>query len=244
MKILLITVAGMSSRFSQSVGKECLKCIYYEQSIEEALLYKLLHQSDVFDKYILVGGFMYEELQEKVEKYFKDLQEKIILVKNDKYQEYGSGYSLYLGLKEAAKLPYDELIFAEGDLYFDGASFEKIISAGKNVITYNRDPIWANKAVAFYFDRQHRIHYIYDVSHNILEIKEPFLGIFNSGQVWKFNKPGRVGEILNSMNEEEWQGTNLAFIQKYFENLEEQDYEMVGFENWINCNTIMDFRKM
>lgn len=244
LKILLITVAGMSKRFSESVGKECLKCIYYNQGIEESLLYRLLHQSESFDKYILVGGFMFEELQKEIEQHFKEMQNKIILVKNDKYKEYGSGYSLYKGLEEAVKLQFDELIFTEGDLFFDRASFRKIVSAEKNVITYNRDPIWANKAVAFYFDQNYQIHYTYDGNHRVLEIVEPFLGIFNSGQVWKFFEFDRVKNIMKSMNEEAWKGTNLVFIQKYFESMQNQKYELIGFENWINCNTIIEFEKI
>ncbi len=244
MKILLITVAGLSSRFSESVGRECLKCIYYENSIEDSLLYQLLHMSDAFDKYILVGGFRYEELQASIQRDFEELQDKIILVENTKYREYGSGYSLYLGLEAAQKLPCQGLVFAEGDLYLDKESFERILASDKNVITYNRDPIWANKAVAFYFDRQRQVHYIYDTSHNTLEIQEPFLGIFNSGQVWKFKEADRVRNVMASMNEINWQGTNLVFVQRYFEQLSEQDYEMIGFEKWINCNTVLDFRKI
>lgn len=33
MRILLVTVAGLSSRFSQSVGYPCLKCLYHEEKV-------------------------------------------------------------------------------------------------------------------------------------------------------------------------------------------------------------------
>ena len=33
-KALIVTVAGMSSRFSESLGRECLKCIYYPNDIK------------------------------------------------------------------------------------------------------------------------------------------------------------------------------------------------------------------
>lgn len=244
MRILLITVAGMSTRFSESVKETCLKCIYYRESIEESLLYKLLHQSDVFDRYILVGGFMYEELEKSVKQHFADLKEKIILIKNDNYQTYGSGYSLYAGLKEALKLQFDQLVFAEGDLYFDHLSFEKIILSDKNVITYNKEPVLADKAVAFYYDQRDQIHYIYDTNHNMLEIKEPFSGIYNSGQVWKFAEQSKIMKVMEAMDEEDWKGTNLVFIQKYFESISRRNYELIGFDKWINCNTIMDFDEM
>ena len=65
-RILIITVAGMSTRFSQSIGQPCLKCIYYSSDSKESLLYQMLHQPVYFDKYIIVGGYMYDELQKTV----------------------------------------------------------------------------------------------------------------------------------------------------------------------------------
>ncbi len=81
---------------------------------------------------------------------------------------------------------------------------------------------------------QKRIHYIYDIIHNVLEINEHFTSIFNSGQIWKFA----------STSMPEWKGTNLVFIQKYFGNLEEGGYYMTRFRTWINCNTISDFKEI
>lgn len=244
MKIMIITVAGMSTRFSRSVGRECLKCIYYEENIEQSLLYKLVHLSDTFDKFVIVGGFQYAELVKAVEQHFTDLKDKIIMVENPRYGEAGSGYSLFLGLQKALEFPFEELVFAEGDLFLDGETFGEILQTKNNVITFNNDPIWANKAVAFYFDKDFYVHYIYDGSHNALAIKEEFLGIFNSGQVWKFYEPDRVRESVSSIKEPEWDGTNLVFIQKYFGMLERTEYELLGFKQWINCNTVEDFKKM
>ena len=53
MKVLIITVAGMSSRFSQSVGKETIKCLYHEETMTESLLYTILSQSSLFDNSLL-----------------------------------------------------------------------------------------------------------------------------------------------------------------------------------------------
>lgn len=244
MKILLITVAGLSSRFSKSLGRECLKCIYHEKDIRECLLYRMLKQSPSFDKYIIVGGYRFEELQSVLENDFTEFQDKIILVENEKYAEYGSGYSLYAGLKAAFQMEFDELVFAEGDLYVDAASFEKVCSISNNVITRNAEPILASRAVAYYYDTQYGIHYIYDTSHSALEIKEPFLGIFNSGQIWKFAQPARLRQTVHDMDEKEWQGTNLELIQRYFGGLDEKAYEMVAFERWVNCNTVEDYKSI
>ncbi len=244
LKVLLITAAGISSRFSQSLGKTCLKCIYSPTDITESLLYRMLHQDTTFDKYILVGGFLYEQLEMVLERSFSDLGNRIVLVKNEKYLEYGSGYSLYQGLQEVIKWDFDQVVFAEGDLYVDKDSFQKIVGCAKSVITCNNEPILADRAVAFYYDGKNGIHYIYDTCHSLLEVREPFRAIYNSGQIWKFAQPDLVRKICGDMREREWQGTNLVFIQRYFQELSPQEYNIVQFKNWINCNTISDYEKI
>lgn len=243
MKILIVTVAGLSSRFSESLGRPCLKCLYNENCIEESLLYTMLHQDGEFDYYVIVGGFMYDELKTAVEKEFKEFGDKILLVENERYADYGSGYSLYLALQKILDKDFDEVIFAEGDLYVDRESFRKIYDNANNVITCNTEPILANKAVAFYYDKNYRIHYIYDTEHSTLEINEPFRGIFNSGQIWKFADADRLRTAVASICEEKWKGTNLVLIQEYFGSLSKCEYEIVTFKKWVNCNTVFDYKK-
>ncbi len=243
MKILIVTVAGMSSRFSQSLGHSCLKCLYYENHIEDSLLYTMLHQDRTFDYYVIVGGFMYDDLKAAIEEEFKEFGDKILLVKNEHYADYGSGYSLYLGLREIEDKDYDEVIFAEGDLYVDPKSFGEIYDHVGNVITCNTEPILASKAVAFYYDKDYAIHYIYDTAHSILEINEPFQGIFNSGQIWKFADADKLKKVVQSIPEREWRGTNLVLIQEYFGSLSKSEYDIITFAKWVNCNTISDYRK-
>lgn len=243
MRVLIITVAGMSERFSKSLGKKCLKCIYYPNNMKESLLYRMIRQADGIDKYIIVGGFMYDQLEIAIGQNFADCIDKIILVKNEKFQEYGSGYSLYIGLQKALELDFDEIIFAEGDLFVDTNSFQKVIASARDVITCNQDAILADKAVAFYYDERHEIHYIYDTDHHAFQIQGPFFGIFNSGQIWKFVQPDRVKDIYAGIKEE-WKGTNLVFIQRYFQGLGQEEYSMIQFEKWINCNTLADFQQI
>lgn len=244
MKILIVTVAGISSRFSESIGHPALKCIYYEKDIKESLLYRMLHRNIDFDKYIIVGGFMFEELRETVNTYFSDLLPKISLIYNEKYRDYGSGYSLYLGIKEAVKFNFDEMIFAEGDLYVDEESYQRLYYAEKDVITCNSEDIYANGAVACYFDNDYMIHYIYDTEHEFFTIQESFRGILNSGQIWKFKDRKRLKKIIYNLSEEERQGTNLIIIQKYFSTYSTEQYEIIKFNKWINCNMISDFYKI
>ncbi len=243
MKILIVTVAGLSSRFSESLGRPCLKCLYHENSIEESLLYQMLHQDGAFDYYVIVGGFMYDELKAVIAKDFKEFGDKIILIENEHFADYGSGYSLYLALQNILDKNFDDVIFAEGDLFVDRESFRKIFDCTGNVVTCNTEPILASKAVAFYFDKDYMIHYLYDTSHNILEINEPFQGIFNSGQIWKFADAGRLRNAVSSISKEKWQGTNLVLIQEYFGKLPKDEYDIVTFKEWVNCNTVSDYKK-
>ena len=243
MKIMIITVTGVASRLSRSVGKPCLKCLYHKNDIRESLLYHMLKQNPGIDMYVIVGGFKYDELKETINQYFEEFRDRIMLVKNEKYEEYGSGYSLYLGLEAVKELDYEELVFAEGDLWVDDKSFKRIWETRGNVITYINDAILADRAVAFYYDAQYSIHYIFDTHHAMLEIKEPFLGIFNSGQIWKFSQRKRVLNAMSQLTKEEWKQTNLSFIQQYFGNLNQDEYELVALEKWINCNTVDDFNR-
>ena len=114
----------------------------------------------------------------------------------------------------------------------------------KSVITCNNEPIEANKAVAYYFSLDNKVHYIYDTGHSALTISEPFLSIYNSGQIWKFSDYNKVKEVYDDMEETLWQGTNLVFIEKYFNSINHNDTEIIKFSEWINCNTVEDFRKI
>lgn len=244
MRVLIVTVAGMSTRFSESLGKSCLKCIYYHENITESLLYRMLNQPVDFDKYIIVGGYQFEELQKVINEKFTKFIKKIILVNNEKYEKYGSGYSLYCGLKAAMELQFQQIVFAEGDLFVDSESFIKVCTSKKDLITCNQEAILASKAVAFYYDKQNIIHYIYDTGHNSLIINEPFLAIYNSGQIWKFAHSDRLRSTYSSMSQKDWQGTNLVLIERYFSQLKCEEYEIIPFKRWINCNTVSDFERI
>lgn len=246
LKILIVTVAGTATRFQKEIGGPIIKCLYTEGDMQDSLLCRLLKNFDDIDKYIIVGGYRYEELKETLEREecFDVFMDRIVLVNNDKYEEYGSGYSLYKGLEEAIKYDFKEIIFAEGDLYIDSKSCKEINGSCRNVLTVNTDPIYANKAVALYVDLDGRIHYIYDTSHGSLEINEPFAAIFNSGQVWKLADVARTKETFFKLSEKKWQGTNLVYIEEYFKELSEGEYEVIRFHDWINCNTVSDYQKI
>lgn len=244
MKVLIITVAGMASRFNQDLEKETLKCIYTEKSLKESLLYQIMTKCKQMDKYIIVGGYLFDELEKIVmgAEEFETFREKVSLVKNIQYKDYGSGYSLYLGLLEALKYIPTEIVFAEGDLFVDCDSLKKVIDSPKNVLTITREPILARKAVALYEDMLNQIHYLYDIQHECLQINEPFRAVYNSGQIWKFIDMDLLQKILNNLTEQDKKDTNLVIVQAYFGQLKRQEIDVIDIEKWFNCNTVDDYK--
>ena len=243
MKSLIITVAGMSSRFNKDTKEDVLKCLYYEDTPANSLISLQVHKVfDLVDEIVVVGGYKYEDLEKFIRNEMKDVNHRMKLVYNDHYHDYGSGYSLLKGI-EVVSEKADEITFIEGDLFFDTESVEKIITSKKDVISVNNEPILSNKAVALYFDASNYPHYIYDTSHSCLEIHEPFTAIYNSGQMWKFMNPSRVREICQFLTLEQEQGTNLEIIQKYFGVYKSTQLDIVRINLWFNCNTVADYRE-
>ena len=224
MKYLIITVAGTATRFNRDTKEETLKCLYYTDEPQYALLAQLLKNCGEYDKYILVGGYLYEKLGR--------------FVKNE-LSDYGSGYSLYKGI-EAIKEAGD-VTFVEGDLFFMATDFRQVYNSPKSVITINREPIYSNKAVALYINVDGKPRYLYDTNHQTLTVSEPFKAIFNSGQMWKFSSSERLLKTVDSLTKEQLQGTNLEIIQAYFSDMNSEEYDVVTFTDWFNCNTVADY---
>lgn len=243
MKSLIITVAGMSSRFNKDTKVDVLKCLYYEETPANSLISLQVHKAfDLVDEIVVVGGYKYGDLEKFVCNEMKDVNHKMKLVYNEHYHDYGSGFSLLKGI-EVVSEKADEIIFIEGDLFFDIESIENLITSKKDVISVNNDPILSNKAVALYFDANDHPHYIYDTSHSCLEINEPFTAIYNSGQMWKFMNPGKVREICKALTLAQKQGTNLEIIQKYFGTFMTSQLDIVRINIWYNCNTVADYHE-
>ena len=240
MKTLIITVAGTATRFNRDTAEPTLKCLYEIGGYKNTLLYQILDKARDYDEYIIVGGYLYDKLQSFVEQSLKEFKDKIKLVFNPEYSTFGSGYSLILGI-EAVSPVSTEVLFVEGDLYFDNNDFEKIKESDRAVFTVNHELITAKKAVVVYENFEGKLRYLYDTSHSYLQIPEPFLAIFNSGQVWKFTDISKLNKVLNSLTPNQIKGTNLEIIQGYFGDLGSEEYEMVAFNTWHNCNTVKDY---
>lgn len=240
MKYLIITVAGTATRFNRDTKEDTLKCLYYTDDPQYALLPQLMKNCGEYDKYIIVGGYLYEKLQQFVADNLAEYGEKVTLVYNEHFKDYGSGYSLYKGI-EAITEPGD-VTFVEGDLFFMADVFKKIYDSSKSVITINREPIYSNKAVALYINADGMPRYLYDTNHQTLTVPEPFKAIFNSGQMWKFASSKKLLKAVGTLSEKQLQGTNLEIIQAYFGDMSAEEYDVVTFADWFNCNTVADYQ--
>lgn len=240
MKSLIVTVAGTATRFNRDTKVETLKCLYYEESPQYCLLYQILQSATEYDEFIIVGGFLYDNLTKFMNEHFQQFLPKIKVVFNPFFKEYGSGYSLIKGI-ETVDSNTDEVLFVEGDLYVDRKSFCKVLTAKKDVITINNEAILANKAVVFYVDKKKHVHYLYDTNHSTLFIPEAFTAIYNSGQIWKFRNIERLRSVVANFTERQIKGTNLEIIQSYFGATSMDDIDVVKFLHWHNCNTVADY---
>ena len=146
MKTLIVTVAGTATRFNRDTSEPTLKCLYEIGGYKNTLLYQILDKARDYDEYIIVGGYLYEKLQEFVNNNLTEFKDKIKLIFNPEYLTYGSGFSLILGI-QAICCASHEILFVEGDLYFDSQSFDKVKNFDKAVFTVNHEPITAKKAV-------------------------------------------------------------------------------------------------
>lgn len=244
MKVAIITIAGISSRFNEGIeeNKKVLKCLYTEDGKEDTLLYNLMKKCSYADHIVIVGGYKYDDLCS----FYRDelLSEfpNASIVENDHYIDLGSGFSLYLGLEEAFKLNPDEILFVEGDLDIDNDSFLKVVKNQRSVLSYTFEPIYANKAVVLYKDDKNHYRYAFNSSHGLLSIDSPFSCILNSGQTWKFTDIEKLksanAQFINSSKAD----TNLRIIQNYLD--AGVDVDTVPLNRWTNCNTRDDYRKI
>lgn len=239
----IVTLAGTSSRFSKSVGRECHKSLFREQPQDGSLLdwqLSLLQRTE-FARIVLIGGYKFTELDAAVSSKYADWP--ITLVRNDHYSDRGSCYSLCLGI-DAVPDDSTSVTFLEGDLLFDDNAFAELLSVEDDAITANKSIVDARTSVAFYISRSGRLRYVYDTTHSSLKIDEPFIRIGNSGQVWQFANVKRLKACSLRCGEAEWSGTNLLPIIDYYSTIDAKAIRICSFDKWFNCNTISDYRAM
>ena len=189
----------------------------------------------------MVGGYKYSDLCSFCEADLGTEFPCISLVKNEHYSDLGSGYSLYIGIREAMNYNPEEILFVEGDLDIDNASFQNVVSSEKSVLTFTSEPIYADKAVVLYQNCEGRFRYAFNSSHGLLSIDEPFSCILNSGQLWKFRNIKALDKANNDFFNTQKEGTNLGIIQRYFDLVKPEDTEVIRLKRWTNCNTRADY---
>lgn len=248
MRAAVITVAGISSRFNEGIeeDKKCLKAIYTEGNTSDTLLSHLVRKCRYADRIIIVGGYMYDDLEAYIERRFSEEEKaKIRLVYNDHYADLMSGYSLYLGLDEVFRLSGPaEVLFVEGDLDIDDGSFRAVVEEKGDVLTYHCRPILASRDVLFYQNGEGAYRYLFNSSHGLLRIEEPFSCLYNSGQLWKFTDMERLKEANRAFYNQDRRETNLLIIQKYLERIEPEKVRLLALKRWTNCNTREDYGKI
>jgi choline kinase len=247
MKAAIITIAGISSRFNQGISPEehILKAIYHEGSERDTLLYHMLERLHDADRIVLVVGYKKEDLQEYIDNVLlSDMRKKTTVVVNDHYEDWSSGYSLFLGINEALRYSPDSILFAEGDLDVDNESFNLVNNSGKSVITCNHDVIYSKKAVIGYRDVEGKYKYAFSTSHGSVSVDEPFTMLFNSGQIWKFTDMRLLKEANEDFDKGKETGTNLVIVADYFSKEDPENIGLIDFKRWVNCNTRDDYRKI
>ena len=241
MRAAVITVAGISSRFNENVSEneKQLKAVYHVKDKSETLLQHLLIQCSYADEIIVVGGYKFDDLKIYIEKVVpRELSDKTELIYNRHYKDYSSGYSLYLGLNKVFEnANVEEVLFVEGDLDIDQKSFEKVVRSSKSVLTFNYKPIYTSKAVVFYSDENGHFQYAFSPMHGMIRINGLFSSIFNSGQMWKFMETEMLKEANNIFGRSKKSGTNLEIRQEYINLISPDQIELIGLEEWTNCNT-------
>lgn len=245
--IAIITVAGISSRFNKGIDdrNKVLKCLYSEGSDNDTLLYRMLMKLSFADYIIIVGGYKFDDLKKYIERTFAPgIRDKIRLVFNKHYEDLSSGYSLYMGLEDAFKCCDDigEVLFVEGDLDIDSESMNSVIIEDSSVLTYNREPIFASKAVVLYRDGNGNYNYAFNSSHGLLSISSPFSEMYNSGQTWKFKDIDALKKASKVFASEHREGTNLVIIQEYLNRISLNEITVLPLNRWTNCNTREDYR--
>ena len=133
------------------------------------------------------------------------------------------------------------MTFVEGDLFFMATDFRQVYNSPKSVITINREPIYSNKAVALYINVDGKPRYLYDTNQQTFTLPAPFNPIFNTRQMCNYPTTQSHKTTVDPLTKEQLQGTNLEIIQAYFSDMNSEEYDVVTFTDWFNCNTVADY---
>lgn len=241
-RALIITSAGCSTRFSQSVGRDVYKILYHEGPETDCLLaWQLeLARENRFDHVVIVGGYAFEDLCAYLQRHHGG-EQWIETVYNGHFRDRGTCYSFVCGLEALRGRDLDEIVFMEGDLMLDAASFSAVVAADRDIVTATQELIRADKSVVFYQTADGHLRYVYDPRHRALQIDGPVVVLGNSGQVWKFRDVGLLRKTTAALGAAAHDDSNLAPIMAYFNARGLAHVDFITFKDWFNCNTVEDY---
>lgn len=244
-RALIITAAGRSQRFSQSIGRDVNKVLFYEEDPMDSLLYRQLHlaiQCD-FQNIVVVGGHLIWEVKDFISSFYGE-NDRIQVAYNENFETGGTAHTFARGLAALREDVPDEVVLMEGDLFVDEKSFREVVSSKSDVITLNREKITSQNSVIFYVSQAGQLTYEYDTNHEVLEVRMPFTFLGNSGQIWKFTDFRLLNDTLENYGTALSSDTNLLPIQDYFNKRGLSLTQFISLRQWINCNTVDDYRLM
>jgi choline kinase len=193
-----------------------------------------------FEIIVVVVGYKAESVIDFVSRWFPS--DRIRIVRNSLFSSHGTCESLACAIRSVQSMSLDSLVYIEGDLYFDEPTLAGIAQSNYNVITANTEIIRADTSVIFSIDEHDCLHYAYDVNHRSLSLDTSFKVLGNSGQAWKFASFNKLVEVVEELNARELEGTNLIPITRYFNSIDVSTIRFAVFKEWVNCNTVADYR--
>lgn len=250
MKDIVITCAGGSTRFSNSVNAQAHKSIYKADGQVRCLLEWQIDtalSSENVNKIIVVVGFLHTQVEEFIKSKYPN-NDRIVIVDNKQWSSTGSNLSMCLGLLACKDTKAHSILCVEGDLY--ASNFKELIEAkstgsfcattnGHSTIDSNVDVLGivsktsVGFQTSFEYSRNHSAFdyiYFYDV-----------VTLFPSGQMWEIATPNIDFDKVAKSAELFPNETNLEILQHFsFRRSPMAPFEL---KDWINCNTITELLK-
>ena len=247
MKDVVITCAGGSTRFSNSVNCPAHKSIYKADGQTKCLLEWQIDtalSSENVNKIIIVVGFQNTQVEDFIKSKYPN-NERIITVNNEQWNTTGSNLSMCLGLLACKNTKADSILCVEGDLY--ASNFKVLIECPSTSdfrsTTNGHSTIYSNVDVLGIISKTSsgfRTSFEYSTDHSEFKSINFYnaVTIFPSGQMWEiatkkidFDKVTKCAEMFPSK-------TNLEILQHF----SSSKSPMYPFElkDWVNCNTITE----
>lgn len=250
MKNVVITCAGGSTRFSNSVNAPVHKSIYKAKDQVRCLLEWQIDtalSSKNVNKIIVVVGFQNTQVEDFVKSTYGN-DERIVIVNNELWSTTGSNLSMCLGLLACKNTKADSILCVEGDLYasnfrdlIDTPSTTSFLSTtnGHSTIDSNVDVLGIISKTSTGFQTS----FEYSTNHSVFENINFYnaVTLFPSGQMWELATEKINFDIVAKSAEIFPNKTNLEVLQHF----SYSELPMIPFilTDWINCNTITELIK-